>query len=278
MDTLTLRPSETGALAFSAWQPRAAPFSSRTVVSQLAVRPRSPEGAASRVFGSSTVVGALAAVAVAASRSRRGRGNRSFARAAEGSGRVLRVENNGEVAVRLTGVATELDRFMSENAVDIVLQNMRKIEDKPGAVGTKYCYFDPFFAGTATIQMRLTVCVEVPQSGCCNVKIMNMEAAPVDKDTGEAIFPEKAETPFVFNTENKLTWVPEGPELNVKNMVRGYSEVSLPWWFPIPDSILKAGISSALDRLISSGQKKVMAKLSERFSEWRAERSLVSQP
>lgn len=168
-----------------------------------------------------------------------------------------------------SGSVESMDEFMAEHATDVSLQNIQRIEDKPDDPDVKLCYLAPSDIGPFRSQMRLTIKVEVPKTGMCNINILNMENGTVDKGTGKTTFPEpKDAPPFKFDTENTITWEGAGDGLHVVNTSRSHSETVLPGWFPLPDQLVQVISSAFVKRIITGGQSKVMEQLEQRYSSW----------
>jgi len=225
-------------------------------------------------------IGGIVVAGAATSVCRRGRGarrapnRRQQQRGATTVRHARKVVTDIENEVSLTlprGSAASMDKFMAENAVSVSLQNLEKMEDKPGEADVKYCYLEPTDIGPFRTQMRMTVRVDLPGPGRCDVKILNMENGTVDKATGEVTFPEpKDAPPFSFDTSNSITWEDSGSAdgLKVRNACKARSEMTLPFWFPLPEKIVQGLTTTFVKRVITSGQEKVMEQMEERYTTW----------
>lgn len=191
--------------------------------------------------------------------------------------RVIVVEIENTVPLVLDdGSVPMMDDFMSENATDVSLQNLERIEDKPDEPGIKLCYLEPTDFGPFRSQMRLTVKVE-PASGSCDVNILNMETGTVDKKTGDVKWPDpKADAgAFKFDTKNIISWEPRDDKVGLKlqNVCQARSETVLPGWFPLPDAVMQSIVRAFVRKVISDGQEKVMEQMQTRFTKWMVEKT-----
>lgn len=190
--------------------------------------------------------------------------------------RVVVVENENTVPLDIpSGTIESMDAFMAQHSHDVILQNLEKMEDKPGEPDVKYCYTEPTDVGPWRTQMRLTVRIELPESGRCDVKVLNIENGSVDKSTGNAVFPEpKDSVPFKFQTENTITWSEDASgALKVLNYSKARSETTLPFWFPLPDKMVQVLSSALVKGIITSGQKKAMEQMEKQFQAWQQQRA-----
>jgi len=160
------------------------------------------------------------------------------------------------------GTVSSMDSFMRENAASVCLANMDKITPVPGNPDAKYCYLAPNDIGDYRAQTRLTVRVDVAETGRCDVVILDMEFGSVDKKTGVATFTNRAE----FTAENVITWKETASgDLELINSTRGTSTTPLPWWFPIPDIVVKQLFNVIIKQVVSGGLKKVNQQIREKY-------------
>eukprot|EP00929_Paragymnodinium_shiwhaense_P010563 TRINITY_DN11531_c0_g1_i1.p1 TRINITY_DN11531_c0_g1~~TRINITY_DN11531_c0_g1_i1.p1 ORF type:complete len:186 (-),score=28.44 TRINITY_DN11531_c0_g1_i1:246-803(-) len=174
---------------------------------------------------------------------------------------------SGNIAV---GTVESMDRFLASNP-DVTLQNLQRMEDKEGEPGVKVCYLEPNDVGPFRSQMRLTVRVSFPQSGTCDVDIMNMENGTVNKKTGEATFPDPSEVDykFKFDTSNILIWEKTANGgLQLRNTSRNRSELTLPTWFPLPDALISTVTKAFVVGIVKNGQKAVVEQISKQYKTW----------
>lgn len=185
-----------------------------------------------------------------------------------GSGRKIFVQNESTAIARLpSGTAAMMDAFMEKNALDVCLQNLQKIEPKPGQPNVKHCYMEPNDIGISQFQMRLEVVVE-SRAGQCDVKILDMIPGAVNKSTGEVTFDESLR--LDMEGQNSITWKQTADGgLLLTNYSKSSSSMSLPWWFPMPDAVVQKLIQFGMGQAITKGQKKVNEQVQLKFSDWK---------
>lgn len=177
---------------------------------------------------------------------------------------MVEVDSSARLSLE-SGTVESLDEFMSEKASEVSLQNVQKVEDVTGS-DEKRCYLEPTEFGPLRTQMRLTVKVELPKSGECDVNITKMESGTLDKTADKAKGFEKV---FAnINTRNSLSWKMGESDLEVLYTTTAQSTTTLPFWFPLPDGVVKSLIEGQIKRIISSGQDKVMENLQEKYTDW----------
>jgi len=165
-----------------------------------------------------------------------------------------------------SATAASMDAFMQQHATEVCLQNVEKIEPKPGDPDVRLCYLEPNDMGPYRSQMRLTVKV-VPDAGRCDIKILDMEPGSVDKKTGEVTFDPGNK--MDFTTENVITWeTNETGGVRVTNRSSSRSVMKLPWWFPLPDGLVTKLTQLFVGQVISAGLKKVNKQIEEQYLAW----------
>eukprot|EP00930_Biecheleria_cincta_P060942 TRINITY_DN46517_c0_g1_i1.p1 TRINITY_DN46517_c0_g1~~TRINITY_DN46517_c0_g1_i1.p1 ORF type:complete len:276 (-),score=48.73 TRINITY_DN46517_c0_g1_i1:84-911(-) len=206
-----------------------------------------------------TQVGLVAALA--AKSRRRLRSSSSLQRAA----RTIEVEVTSVAPLSLeSGTVESMDEFMAKNATEVSLQNIQQVEDV-GDSGEKRCYLEPTEFGPLRTQMRLTVKVELPKSGECDVNILKMEGSMNSNSNKKKGF----EKVFAnIQTRNSLSWKMGDEALDVLYTTTARSKTTLPFWFPMPDGMVKSIIEGQIRRIISSGQDKVLEKIKQKYAEW----------
>mmetsp|Transcript_84340 Transcript_84340/g.149087 ORF Transcript_84340/g.149087 Transcript_84340/m.149087 type:complete len:264 (-) Transcript_84340:10-801(-) len=168
-----------------------------------------------------------------------------------------------------SGTVESMDEFMAEKATEVSLQNVQQVEDVSGS-GEKRCYLEPADFGPLRTQMRLTVKVDLPKSGECDVNITKMESGALDKQSDKA---KKFDKLFAnVNTKNSLSWKMGDKALEVLYTTTAQSTTSLPFWFPLPDGMVKSLIEGQIRRMISSGQDKVMENIQQKYTDWQTAR------
>lgn len=184
-------------------------------------------------------------------------------------GRRVVVRNEAELTLDIASASVEsMDAFMKENAAEVCLQNLERMEAKPGDPEVKFCYIEPNDVGPYRSQIRMEIKVEVVESGKCDIQILEMIAGGVDKKTGKADFEDNINK-IEMEAENSISWKSNGRGgLEVVNFNKSQSFVKLPWWFPIPDAIVEKVVTFFIGQVISTGHRKVNAQIAEKFAEW----------
>jgi len=182
------------------------------------------------------------------------------------SGRKVCIEFEGNMEVILPrGTMASMDAFMKENAATVCLQNVERIEVAPQDPEAKHLYLEPNDMGPYRSQMRLTVKVDVGDSGRCDINILEMEPGNVDKKTGELTF-DPANRPD-FKTQNTVTWEENSVGgLKVINRSTARSVTTLPWWFPLPDALVQKLAQFFISKVISTGMKKVNEQIEKQYA------------
>jgi len=186
--------------------------------------------------------------------------------ASEGRKVTLELESNFDIDIPNATVSS-MDDFMQQNASDVCIQNVQRIEEMPETPEIKYCWLEPQDMGPFRSQMRLTLTVDASKSGRCDINILNMESGSVDKKTGEVKF--DPDVKLDFKTENFVTWEDNGEGgLRVQNTSVARTSVNPPWWFPIPDAIISKLSGIFVRQVVNTGMKKVNEQIKERYSSW----------
>jgi len=185
---------------------------------------------------------------------------------------VVEVESSVPLSLQ-SGSVDSMDAFMAENATEVSLQNVQQVEDV-GESGEKRCYLEPTDFGPLRTQMRLTVKVDLPKSGECDVNVLKMESGSVNGGRKKA----KGFSNVFSNvsTQNSMSWKMDGNTLEVLYTTTAKSKTVLPFWFPLPDGAVKSLIESQIRRIISSGQEEVMENLKVKYASWQETMSEVA--
>jgi len=116
--------------------------------------------------------------------------------------------------------------------------------------------------------MRLTVRVELADTGRCDINILEMETGSYDKKAGEFNFDNAQKMDF-FKSDNSVTWKDTSAGgLQVTNRSTSNSVTTLPWWFPVPDTVVQKVASTFVTRIITTGVQKVNEQIGEKFTKW----------
>eukprot|EP00929_Paragymnodinium_shiwhaense_P010405 TRINITY_DN115029_c0_g1_i1.p1 TRINITY_DN115029_c0_g1~~TRINITY_DN115029_c0_g1_i1.p1 ORF type:complete len:368 (-),score=98.12 TRINITY_DN115029_c0_g1_i1:67-1113(-) len=194
--------------------------------------------------------------------------------AAEPSGgRKICIDVRSQVEKTIAGAsAAALDGFMERHCTECCLEHMHRSEPLPEEPGKMHCYLLPLDIGMYQVQVRLTIEVAT-DSQAAEVKILNMEAAEVNKTTGEADFSAALRPPFT--TANYMTWQEDvAGGVTFVNSSTICTRLTMPWWFPLPDSMVQRIISFFMSKTISSAQKKTNNVIEARFATWFAQKAV----
>ena len=180
-------------------------------------------------------------------------------------GRVLEItaEKVKSVPVPNATVAG-MNHLMKREAVTILAAGAEKTEEVKGQKGMWHAYMKPTTMGTWKNQARLT-CKLTLKPGAVNVEVVDFEIGKWDKDTQEFKFQKFDAKSFSLNWQNSMTWRESGTDLSVQHVSRGSMHLVIPWWFPLPDSVVKATFQAGIRHMITDGQTKIAAALKVRY-------------
>eukprot|EP00933_Yihiella_yeosuensis_P080556 TRINITY_DN94007_c0_g1_i1.p1 TRINITY_DN94007_c0_g1~~TRINITY_DN94007_c0_g1_i1.p1 ORF type:complete len:326 (-),score=51.82 TRINITY_DN94007_c0_g1_i1:15-992(-) len=189
-------------------------------------------------------------------------------------GRKIVFQHEGACTFNIpVAAAASMDDFMKEYAAEVCLQNLQRIEPKQGSPDVKLCYLEPNDVGPYRSQIRMEVQVEVVGSGKCDVNILEIIPGVVDKSTGRVTFDDKYM--IDLTSDSNITWKDDGRGgLNIVNFSSSKSQMPLPWWFPMPDSVVQKVISFFIGQVVSAGHKKVNEQIKTRYAQWAAKESM----
>ncbi|CAK9104076.1 unnamed protein product [Durusdinium trenchii] len=157
------------------------------------------------------------------------------------------------------------DEFMRENAAQVCLQGLQRIETKPEDPEVLLCYLEPTDMGPYRTQMRMEVKIAV-SPGKCDVQILDMLAGSVDKKTNEVTF-DPANKVY-SEADNVVSWRDNGKGgLDMLNSSWSKSEVALPWWFPLPDAFMSKTATFVIGQIVKDGMKKANEKIAVSYAE-----------
>lgn len=158
-----------------------------------------------------------------------------------------------------------MDEFMRENAAQVCLQGLQRIETKPEDPEVLLCYLEPTDMGPYRTQMRMEVKIAV-SPGKCDVQILDMLAGSVDKKTNEVTF-DPANKVY-SEADNVVSWRDNGKGgLDMLNSSWSKSEVALPWWFPLPDAFMSKTATFVIGQIVKDGMKKANEKIAVSYAE-----------
>jgi len=180
---------------------------------------------------------------------------------------VVELERSAQLLLK-SGTVSSMDAFMAENSTAVALRNVEKTEEKPDDSGQQLCYLEPTNIGPFSTQVRLTVDINLPDSGECDINIMKIEAGSVQKKEGGGKFTRLfAHT----KTRNSMSWKMGGEQgLEVTYTTFARAVAGLPFWFPFPDGWVKSAIEGQINQIVSSLQGEVMDRLQDKYQDWEA--------
>jgi len=181
------------------------------------------------------------------------------------SGRVVKMDTEKVKEVTLPNASVDLmDKLMKKEAVDILAAGAERTENA-GNGGIWYAYMKPTKLGAWTNQVRLACKLTQAPSGSVNVDVVSFEVGSPDAATGEWNFSAYAKEQFSLQWYNSLTWEQNGPDLALLHKSAGKMRVVLPWWFPLPDVLVRSTFRACIGFMISDGQTKVAEAIRTRY-------------
>lgn len=183
-------------------------------------------------------------------------------------GRLVRIETERVREVDLPGATVQsMDRLMREEAVQVLASGAERAERAPGA-GRWYAYMPGLRVGTWRYQVRLLCEVQVVGSGSASVDVVGFEVGT--EEGGTMVFKSYDSAAMSLSWANSVAWRPApGQEgaLRLRHSSTGKLRLILPWWFPLPDAVVRVATESAIDLTVRDGQGKVMAAIRRRHAE-----------
>jgi len=158
-----------------------------------------------------------------------------------------------------------MNDLMKKEAVNILAAGAEKTEEVKGKRGMWHAYMKPTTMGTWKNQARLT-CKLMLKPGAVNVEVVGLEVGNWDRDLREFKFEKFDEETFSLNWMNSMTWRERGPNLSVQHASRGSMRLVIPWWFPVPDAVVKATFQAGIRYMISDGQTKIAEAVKRRYA------------
>ena len=181
-------------------------------------------------------------------------------------GRVLEISAERAKSVLVSSATVAgMNDLMEREAVTILAAGAEKTEEVKGKEGMWHAYMKPTTMGTWKNQARLT-CKLMLKAGAVNVEVVGLEVGNWDKDLREFKFEKFDEESFSLNWQNSMTWRERGVDLSVQHASRGSMRLVIPWWFPLPDSVVKATFQAGIRYMITDGQSKIAAAVSRRYA------------
>lgn len=193
---------------------------------------------------------------------------------ASGGGRVVNIITERSKLVDLPGATVaSMDELMREEAVKVLAAGAERTEQVKGGRNLWHAYMKPTKMGPWTNQVRLTCQLRLAPSGSVHVDVVSFDVGTIDKDTGEMVFTSFEEDTFSLQWENQVTWRQFGDGLRLIHSSSGRMRMALPWWFPLPDAVVRATANSGVQLMLSDGQSKVAAAIKARHEARSAQRA-----
>lgn len=171
------------------------------------------------------------------------------------SGRVVRVETERVQDVDLSGATVKwMDELMQDRAVEVLAAGAERAEKAPGGGDLWYAYMKPQRMGPWTNQMRLTCQMRLEDSHAVHVDVVAFDVGTPDEKTGEMVFKKYEEDSFSLKWANSIQWRQQGDGLKVSHTSFGTLRMALPWWFPLPDSLVKATVNAGTQWMLRDGR------------------------
>eukprot|EP00933_Yihiella_yeosuensis_P029696 TRINITY_DN23318_c2_g1_i1.p1 TRINITY_DN23318_c2_g1~~TRINITY_DN23318_c2_g1_i1.p1 ORF type:complete len:277 (-),score=40.62 TRINITY_DN23318_c2_g1_i1:109-900(-) len=199
---------------------------------------------------------------------RKGSIPRSATKTAENAeeGRIVRILSERVKDVELPNATVEtMDRLMKKEAVEVLAAGAERTEPIRGKADLWHAYMKPTRMGSWTNQVRLTCKLQIKKSGGgVDVDVISFDVGQLDEDKN-MVFKEYETDTFSLEWQNSLTWRQRGEGLRLIHSSSGRMRMVLPWWFPVPDALVKATAGAGVNYMIADGQSKVAAAIEERY-------------
>mmetsp|Transcript_42525 Transcript_42525/g.98576 ORF Transcript_42525/g.98576 Transcript_42525/m.98576 type:complete len:260 (+) Transcript_42525:69-848(+) len=193
---------------------------------------------------------------------------------AEKDSRVVAVTAERSQQVDLPGATVgSMDSLMRDEAVQVLAAGAERTEKSPEGTDIWLAFMKPTHMGPWKNQVRLKCQLLLESSGSVRVDIIGFDVGRPDKDTGEMVFESYAKETFSLSWENSISWRLRGGVLRLVHLSFGKVRMALPWWFPLPDALVKATVEAGIGLMLRDGQSKVVAAISARHSARQAQPS-----
>jgi len=167
--------------------------------------------------------------------------------------------------VRLSGITMDaMDKLMRDQAVEVLAAGAERTEAISGSEEMWYAYVAPTKMGPWTNQVRL-LCRVHPARGQVNVDIVAFDVGQPNK-TGAMVFKRYEEDTMSLKWENSVIWRKHGDGIRFVHQSNGRLKLVLPWWFPLPDVLVKATASASIGFILKDGQSKVARAIERHFA------------
>eukprot|EP00913_Durusdinium_trenchii_P016037 g15073.t1 len=183
---------------------------------------------------------------------RAGPASRGVAQRAEGdSGRVVHIKAEKVKEVKLPQGRTEtMDALMRKEAVQILAAGAERTEEAKGEKG---------------VHQGLKCKLELAKSGAVNVEVVEIEVGSWDRDLKKFKYEKFADALHCF--ARKCAKLLFSENLCMRHTSRGDMKLLLPWWFPLPDAVVKATFQAGIRYMISDGQAKISDAVIKRYKQ-----------
>lgn len=179
--------------------------------------------------------------------------------------RLVLVETAGERDVDLQGATvTSMDKLMREEAVTLLAAGAERTE-QVGRGNTWYAFMPMLVLGPYKYQARLTCDVRLARSGGVHVDVVGFGVGM--EENGKMVFSDYGEQGVGLTWENSVSWEPapgRGQVLRLQHKSDGKLKMVLPWWFPLPDAMVRVAAKSSIAFMIKDGQSKVIKAIRQR--------------
>ncbi|CAE8650950.1 unnamed protein product [Polarella glacialis] len=180
------------------------------------------------------------------------------------SGRVVHILSEKEKSVILPNATVRsIDELMKEHAVEVLAAGAERTERAEGKDGIWYAYMKATRMGIWKNQVRLTCELRLGPSGSVSVDVVSFDVGR-STASGEMVFTKYEADTFSLEWKNSVTWMQQGDDLALVHTSTGRMRLALPWWFPLPDALVKATAVAGVNMMITDGQSKVAAAIAER--------------
>jgi len=161
-----------------------------------------------------------------------------------------------------------LDKMMDQHASTILFSGVDRYEPVPGQPQLQYCYFAPVDLGPYRTQMRITCNIAMPSSGRLTVQVLDFNPGVLDTKAGKLEFQANPKEIVEACSEIEMTWEPYGRAagLRVKQTCSQELTLKVPWWFPVPSTVVEAVIRPFVAVTIGSSQQGVVKSLRQRLA------------
>ncbi|CAJ1332320.1 unnamed protein product [Effrenium voratum] len=183
-------------------------------------------------------------------------------------GREIQIAAEKSKEVQMAGKVEQMDALMRKEAVEILAAGAEKCEPVPKEPDYWHAYMKPTTMGTWKNQARLKCKLSLAKTGAVDVEVVEIEVGSWDKDLNAFKFEKFSEGSFSLSWMNRLTWRDVGDSsIFLQHISRGSMKLVVPWWFPLPDAVVRATFQATIRYMISDGQSKISKAVQKRYAE-----------